>query len=104
MEDLLERNTLVSKKVNDIKDDYLDGLDDSQYDAIVNAGDDNVLLRAPAGSGKTTSIIAAVIDYRKRNPKDHICAITYTRAARAEMQNRLMTMGVYDVEVSTIHV
>ena len=78
-------------------------LDNSQYEVVTNESPE-VLLRAPAGSGKTTTIIAAVVDYRLKHPNDRICAITYTRAAREEMEQRLMSMGVTDVEVTTIHV
>ena len=63
-----------------------------------------VLIKAPAGSGKTLSLIDAVATYRYEHVNDRICAITYTRAARAEMESRLQQMGVMDVAVSTIHV
>ena len=78
-------------------------LDNSQYEAVTDDSHE-VLLRAPAGSGKTTTIIAAVVDYRFNHPDDRICAITYTRAAREEMEERLKKFGVRDVEVTTIHV
>ncbi len=52
----------------------------------------------------TKSLIAAIAAYRYENLNDRICAITYTRAARAEMEQRLQDMGIYDVEVTTIHV
>ena len=81
----------------------LDKLDESQY-KVVTSKSDNVLVRAPAGSGKTFSILSAVSAYRYENINDRICAITYTRAARAEMESRLQQMGIYDVDVTTIHV
>lgn len=81
----------------------LDELDQSQL-AAVKADVSNVLLRAPAGSGKTLSLINAITNYRYENLNDRICAITYTRAARAEMESRLSAKGVHDVEVTTIHV
>ena len=81
----------------------LDDLDNSQLAAVM-AQADNVLLRAPAGSGKTLSLINAIVNYRYENLNDRICAITYTRAARAEMEKRLNDKGVHDVEVTTIHV
>lgn len=52
----------------------------------------------------TKSLIAAIAAYRYEYMNDRICAITYTRAARAEMETRLQEMGVFDVEVTTIHV
>ena len=52
----------------------------------------------------TNTLITAVANYRYENINDRICAITYTRAARAEMEERLHAMGIFDVEVTTIHV
>ena len=78
-------------------------LDDSQSAAVQSDGS-NILIKAPAGSGKTLSLISAVANYRYENLADRICAITFTRAARAEMEQRLQEMGVFDVEVTTIHV
>lgn len=52
----------------------------------------------------TSTLIAAVSAYRYNNLNDRICAITYTRAARAEMETRLRELGVTDVDVTTIHV
>ena len=81
----------------------LDELDESQYKAVTSEAN-NVLLRAPAGSGKTTSLMNAIAAYRYEHVNDRICAITYTRAAREEMENRLKDMGINDIEVTTIHV
>ncbi len=81
----------------------LDELDNSQM-AAVTSDANNIILRAPAGSGKTLSLINAIANYRYDNLNDRICAITYTRAARAEMEKRLGDKGVHDVEVTTIHV
>lgn len=81
----------------------LDKLDDSQSSAVLSE-QENIVIKAGAGSGKTSTLITAVANYRYENLNDRICAITYTRAARAEMETRLREMGVYDVEVTTIHV
>ena len=78
-------------------------LDDSQRAAVEALGN-NVVIRASAGSGKTSVLITAIAAYRYERLNDRICAITYTRAARAEMEERLHTMGIFDVEVTTIHV
>ena len=78
-------------------------LDDSQR-AAVEASGNNVVIRAAAGSGKTSTLITAIAAYRYERLNDRICAITYTRAARAEMEERLHSMGIFDVEVTTIHV
>lgn len=88
---------------DDAYEKSLEGLDQFQEEAV-RSNAENIILRAPAGSGKTKSVIAAVANYRYENLNDRICAITYTRAARAEMEARLQELGVYDVEVTTIHV
>lgn len=88
------------------KDNYqnkIDNLDSSQSQAVF-ADADNVVIKAPAGSGKTHTLLAAVANYRYEHLNDRICAITFTRAARQEMEVRLREMGIYDVEVTTIHV
>lgn len=99
---------LTLKRNNDINfeqhlQENLAKLDDSQSAAVQSDGS-NILIKAPAGSGKTLSLISAVANYRYENLADRICAITFTRAARAEMEQRLQEMGVFDVEVTTIHV
>lgn len=81
----------------------LDELDASQLKPVISDSP-NVLLRAPAGSGKTHCVLYAVANYRYNYLNDRICAITYTRNAREEMQTRLENMGIHDVEVTTIHV
>ena len=81
----------------------LDKLDPSQREAV-ESEDKNIVIKAPAGSGKTSSLLTAIADYRYKYLNDRICAITYTRAARAEMESRLQELGIFDVEVSTIHV
>lgn len=81
----------------------LDQLDASQYSAVTSEAE-NILLKAPAGSGKTKSLINAIAHYRYNYLNDRVCAITYTRAAREEMEKRLNDMGIHDVEVTTIHV
>lgn len=78
-------------------------LDESQR-APIEDEYENIVVRAPAGSGKTTVLLTAIAAYRYEHLNDRICAITYTRAARAEMESRLKEMGIYDVEVTTIHV
>ena len=71
----------------------------SQQKAI-DATEENMIIRAPAGSGKTSTIVGAIQKYHEDNPKDKIVAITFTRKAAGELQERINTIGV---EVSTIH-
>ena len=80
----------------------IEHLDVSQRAAALSAAP-NLVVRASAGTGKTTVLISAICAYKYNNINAHCCAITFTRAARAEMEVRLQQLGVYDVEVATIH-
>ena len=51
----------------------------------------------------TKCLLTAVADHRYNYLNDRICAITFTRAAGEEMRVKLQRMGIYDVEVTTIH-
>lgn len=70
-----------------------------QQEAI-NSTASKVLVTAPAGSGKTATLVGAIKRYAKDNPGDRIVAITFTRKAALELQSR--TFGV-KVDSSTIH-
>lgn len=59
-----------------------------------------VLVTAPAGSGKTATLVGAIQKYAEDNPLDRIVAITFTKKAALELQSR--TFGV-KVDSSTIH-
>ena len=45
-----------------------------------------VLVTAPAGSGKTSTLVGAIKKYAEDNPGDRIVAITFTRKAALELQ------------------
>lgn len=71
---------------------------------IINSEEPNLLIRANAGTGKTSTSIGAIVKYRQDHPRDRIDAITFTRAATNELRLRLSQEGVNDVNISTIHV
>lgn len=75
-----------------------------EQQVVILSQEPNILVRAPAGSGKTRTLIGAVLNYRQQNPNKRIDVITFTRAATAELRNRLAECGVTDVNISTIHV
>ena len=66
----------------------------------IDAIDDNMVIKAPAGSGKTSCIIGVIHKYHEDHPQDKVVAITFTRKAAGELQERMNLCGV---EVSTIH-
>ena len=66
----------------------------------INAQENNIVITAPPGSGKTASIVGAIEKYSEEHPMDKIVAITFTRKAAAELQNRVAALNT---EISTIH-
>lgn len=80
-------------------DDY-----NPEQQAVILSDAPAQLVRASAGSGKSHNLIGAVLYYRANHPTDRIDVITFTRAATAELRNRLAAEGVTDVNISTIHV
>ena len=75
-----------------------------EQQVVILSDEPNILVRASAGSGKTHALIGAVLNYRFTHPNKRIDVITFTRAATAELRNRLSAEGVNDVNISTIHV
>lgn len=71
-----------------------------QQQAIIDCRDNNMIIVACAGSGKTRSIVGAIHRYIKDHPTHHVTAITFTRKAAEELATRI---GNNNVEVSTIH-
>lgn len=67
----------------------------------VDAKEDKVLIIAPAGSGKTSTLIGAIQRYKLDNPDHVVMAITFTNKATDELTRRLGPMK--EVYASTIH-
>src|SRR6516162_2627708 len=64
----------------------------SAQQLAVNCVDDNVLVAAGAGSGKTMVLVERVIENLRRNPElkvSSLIAVTFTRKAAEEMRIRL---------------
>lgn len=61
---------------------------------------DRVLVVAPAGSGKTATLIGAIKKYAADNPEDRIVAITFTKKAAMELQHKSFGLKV---DCATIH-
>lgn len=63
----------------------------SQHQAIFQTGN-NLLVSASAGSGKTRVLVQRVIEHLKAGMGiDHILIVTFTKAAAAEMRDRIQT-------------
>jgi superfamily I DNA/RNA helicase len=78
-------------------------LDDSQL-AAVSAHDGVVQIIAPAGSGKTTVLIARAAELVTRGvPAGRILCTTFNKDAEREMQARLLDAGLGHVRAQNFH-
>lgn len=77
---------------------------DSDQLRAVDAHEGVVQVIAPAGSGKTTTMIARVQELLTRGvAPNRILCTTFNRDARAELEHRLKRIGVSGVEVRNFH-
>ncbi len=67
----------------------------------ISSNDEEIIVIAPAGSGKTSTLVGAIMEYKNSNPKDFLVAITFTRKASEELKERLKSYS--GIQVSTIH-
>ena len=75
-----------------------------QYNAAqlqaIYSNEPKIVVRAPAGSGKTASLCGAIQEYSALHPTHTITAITFTRKAADELAHRVNNPRV---KTSTIH-
>ena len=79
-------------------------LDNNQRKAILT-NEDNILLLAPAGSGKTLTIVGKIkylIEILKVDKKDILC-ISFTNDCVNSLKNALKKQYDYDIDVFTFH-
>lgn len=97
--EITEQDRLVFKEL----DSLLGKFNDEQKKSIVSQKE-KILCLAGAGSGKTTALtrrIEFLIKYKGVDPKK-ILAITFTRKAKREMEERLLNLGI-QVTVETFN-
>lgn len=83
--------------------ELLAGLNDYQLSAVGVGGGLACISGAP-GSGKTRTIVARIARLAADGlDPDYILAMTFTKAAAAEMNERLEALGVRGARVGTIH-
>ncbi len=107
--DVIELNKkYVEKELKENKDFFsnVDGksLDEQQRKSVV-IDEDNNLIIAGAGSGKTLTISGKVkyLVERKKIKPDEILLLTFTRAAANEMTERIKEKLKINIEASTFH-
>lgn len=70
--------------------------------AFCDAQAENIRLLAPAGSGKTLSLLHRCLSQHKRTGgRSKFLIVTFTRAARDELQSRLQSSEFADIAAST---
>ena len=80
-----------------------DDLDPSQM-AAVNSIAGPIRVLAPAGSGKTKTLINRILNLRNQGiPSEKILALAFNKKARDEMQERLERKGIHGIQVRTFH-
>lgn len=85
--------------------DNIDGKSLDSQQRLAAIIDDNKLIVAGAGSGKTLTVAGTVkylVESKNVNPKD-ILLITYTKKAAEEMKDRIIQKLNIDVDVYTFH-
>jgi superfamily I DNA/RNA helicase len=75
-------------------------LNQKQLEAV-NSISEKVLIIAPAGSGKTSTLIAAIKKYKKENADSNVAAITFTKKSADDLKEKLKNYP--DICPSTIH-
>lgn len=96
-------NIDVVKDATDPEPEVETGLDSDQKQAV-NAGDGVVQVIAPAGSGKTTTMIRRVEALIARGvPANRILCTTFNRASVDELERRLKELGITGPVVKSFH-
>lgn len=70
--------------------------------AAIHAAEPQVVVVAAPGSGKTRTMIAAIENFIEKNKAKHVVAITFTKKATEEIQNRIFISNEI-LNVATIH-
>lgn len=97
----------IQKELNNNKKlfDNIDGKSLDKQQRMAAIIDDNKLIVAGAGSGKTLTVAGTVkylVESKKINPED-ILLITYTKKAAEEMKERIVEKLNINVDVFTFH-
>lgn len=78
-------------------------LNKAQKQAVLLPYNENALIIAGAGTGKTKTLIARIVELTKYYKNNEIVGLTFTNKAASEMKERLEKEGVEDVFLGTFH-
>ena len=81
------------------------GLNDAQRRAATYSTDIALVIFAPAGAGKTLTLVHRVLHLIGAGgmQQSQVLSLTFTRKAAVEVRQRLQAMAAMDVEVATFH-
>lgn len=94
----------IKTKKNELKNSIISTLDEDQLEAVL-IDEDNNLIIAGAGTGKTTTIAAKVayLNRMKRIDKDNILLLSFTNNSCNDLSNRIKDQYQIDIPVLTFH-
>ena len=70
-----------------------------QQQEIIHSTEDNLVINAVAGSGKTTTLV----QYALARPTMRILYLAYNKAISNEINTKLQELNITNVKASTIH-
>lgn len=78
-------------------------LNKAQKQAVLLPHNEHALIIAGAGTGKTKTLIARIVELTKYYKTSEIIGLTFTNKAATEMKERLEKEGVEGVFLGTFH-
>ena len=67
----------------------------------IDSEEEQIVIVAPPGSGKTTTMSGAIEHYLEKHNPEHVIAVTFTKAAAADLKEKVFNNNT--VHTSTIH-
>lgn len=97
----MEQQTLISDLAN-VNTTPWSSLQEDIFTEVVD-GSGNIVVIARAGTGKTTTIVEAVVRYAKRFPKHRVIVCAFNKSIADELSARFLALGARNVEAKTLH-
>jgi len=74
----------------------------NKQNEAINSNQNNIVIKAPPGSGKTHTMVGAISHFIERHSPNNVVAVTFTRKAAKELKDRL-PFSSNVVQSATIH-